>query len=44
MRVTWPSWFDVPFSNGLGDQPPTITQAGWLGTELGMFGNSTEGT
>ena len=43
MRVTGSSWFDVPFSNGLGDHPLTITQAGWLGTELGMFANPAEG-
>ena len=40
MRVTGPSGFNV----SLGNQLLTITQAGWLGTELGMFANPTEGT
>ena len=44
MRMTRPSWFDVSFSGHLGDQPLTITQACWLGTELGLFANPTDGT
>ena len=44
MRMTGPSWFDVSFSDGLGDQPPTITQACQLGTELDWFANPTDGT
>ena len=43
MRMSGPSWFNVPFSDGLGNQPPTITQSGWLGTELGRFASPTEG-
>ena len=43
MRMTGQSWFDVSFSDGLGDQLLTITQACWLGTELGSFANPTDG-
>ena len=44
MRMTRPSWFNVSFSDGLVHHPPTITQACWLGTELGSFANPTDGT
>ena len=44
MRTIGPSWFDVSFSDGLGDQLLAITQACWLGTELGLFANPTDGT
>ena len=37
MRITGPPWFDVSFSNGFGDQSQAITQACWLGTELGLI-------
>ena len=43
MMMTRPSWFNVSFSDGLGDQPPTITQACWLGTELGLFAKPIDG-
>ena len=39
MRVTRPSWFNVSFDDGLGNQLPAITQAYWFGTELGLFSN-----
>ena len=41
--MTGPCWFDVSFSDGLSDQLPVITQACWLGTELGLFANPTYG-
>ena len=44
MRVTRPSWFDVSFSDALGNQLLVITQAHWFGTELGLFANPTDGT
>ena len=43
MRATRPLWFDMSFSDGLGDQPPAITQAHWFGTELGLFADPTNG-
>ena len=39
MRVPKPSWFDMSFSDGLGDHLPAITQAHWFGTELDLFAN-----
>ena len=43
MRVAGPSWFSVSFSDCLGDQLPAITQACWLGTELDLFANPSDG-
>ena len=31
-----PSWFNVPFIDGLGNQLLAITQAYWFGMELGL--------
>ena len=44
MRVTRPSWFNVFFSDGLGNQLLAIAQAYWFGTELGLFANPTDGS
>ena len=44
MRVTRPSWFDVSFSDGLGNQLSAITQAYQFGAELGLFANPTDGS
>ena len=44
MRVTRPSWFNVSFGDGLGDQLPNITQAYQFGTELGLFANPANGS
>ena len=38
-RVTRPSWFDVSFGDGLGNQLQVITQTYWFGTKLGLFAN-----
>ena len=43
MRMNRPSWFDVSFSDGLGDQPLTITMACQFGTELGWFADPSNG-
>ena len=43
MRMSRPSGFNVSFSDGLGNQPMTITQACWLGTELGWFADPSNG-
>ena len=37
--MTGPPWYNVSFSDDLGDQLPAITQACWLGTELALFAN-----
>ena len=44
MRMTRPSWFNVAFSDDLANQPLTITQVCWLGTEFGLFADPTDGT
>ena len=44
MRVTRPSWFNVSFIDGLGNQLPVIMQAYWFGTEMSFFANPTDGT
>ena len=38
-----PSWFNVSFSDGLGDQPLTITQACQFGADLGWFAHPSDG-
>ena len=43
MRMASPCWFIVSFSDGLGDQPLTITQVWQLGTELGSFADPSSG-
>ena len=43
MRAPRPSWLNMSFSDGLGDQPLAITQVHWFGTELGLFANQTDG-
>ena len=43
MRAARPTWFDVS-SDGLGNQPPAITQAYQFGAELGLFTNPANGS
>ena len=38
------SGFDASFGDGLGDQPLAFTQAHWVGIELGLFTNPTNGS
>ena len=38
------SGFDISFGDGLGDQPLAFTQAYWIGIELGLFTNPTDGS
>ena len=37
------SGFDMSFGNGLGNQLLVFTQMYWLGLELGLFTNPTDG-
>ena len=39
-----PSWFNVSISDGLGDQPLTITKACQFGTKLGCFADPSNST
>ena len=36
--------FDALFGDGLGNQPPDLTQAYWIGIEPGFFTNPTDGS
>ena len=36
--------FDASFGDGLGDQLPAFTQAHWVGIEIGLFANPTNGS
>ena len=44
MRTTRPSWFNVSFGDGMGDQLLTITKAYKVGAELGLFANPANGS
>ena len=44
MKVTRSSWFDVSFSDGLGNQWPAITQAYLFITELSLCSNQANGS
>ena len=36
--------FDVSFGDGLGNQLPAFIQAHWVGIEMGLFANPTNGS
>ena len=36
--------FDVLFGDGSGNQLPVFTQAYWVGIEMGLFANPTNGS
>ena len=42
VRTSRPSWFDVPFGDGLGNQLLAFTQAYRIDTKLGLFANPTD--
>ena len=36
--------FDASFGDDLGNQPPAFTQAHWVGIEMGLFADPTNGS